>query len=115
MISAFLLAFIFVAIVITVVWCDAQYGIDLARRDINAALSRALKIFLLLSFATGMMTLSAVYQGSLKDGLRGLYRGLCHSFGIFFWMAFAGQIIALGVFILVWVKRRHDRQLARRE
>jgi hypothetical protein len=102
--SGILLACIFMAILILAAGAAAKSAVDLAKGDADKAFWGALKIFVLLSVLSGIFVFCAFYEGGWAAGLKKLIHG---GYAFVFWIAFAGQMIALPVLILAWRKRQH--------
>ena len=99
-----LVACIFIVILILAAGAAVTSATHLAKGDADKAFRGALKIFVLLSVLTGIFVFCAFYEGGLAAGLKKLIHG---NYAFVFWIAFAGQMIALPLLIVAWRKQRH--------
>ena len=99
-----LVACIFIVILILAAGAAVTSATHLAKGDADKAFCGALKIFVLLTVLTGILVFCAFYEGGVAAGLKKLIHG---NYAFVFWIAFAGQMIALPVLIVAWRKRRH--------
>jgi hypothetical protein len=106
---ALLIVAIGIAVLIGGVWFVGCAAVDLAKGNSDQSFWRALKVFVLFSFLTGLVTVAALYEDGLVKGVHRLLRGSNTFNPLIFWLPFTVQMLALLVLIPAWRSRWRDR------